>query len=178
MGIKLIATVQCKDLELERGQDFVVWRVENGIFYTATKTGSSFLFNIYYFERGNICYSMSSSDWLGIHCGYKRGASVLAECCGEGYIWSIPYGSLNYCFLNQGTEACSHMTAVSQWCVLTVRTPAQCWLCAALEGSCIVSQGSSMKRHTRQIVCVCLCICVFMGVFSTLKYSQLENVFQ
>lgn len=27
------------------------------------------------------------------------GPSVLLECCGEGYIWSIPYGSLNYRFL-------------------------------------------------------------------------------
>ena len=50
---------------------------------------------------------------------------MLEECCGEGYIWSIPYGSLNYCFLTQGTSACSHMTAISQSCVLTVRTPAQ-----------------------------------------------------
>lgn len=50
---------------------------------------------------------------------------MLEECCGEGYIWSIPYGSLNYCFLTQGTTVCSHMTAVSQSSVVTVCTPAQ-----------------------------------------------------
>lgn len=50
---------------------------------------------------------------------------MLEECCGGGYSWSIPYGSLNYCFLTQGTTVCSHMTAISQWRVLAVRTPAQ-----------------------------------------------------
>lgn len=135
-----------------------------GSFILQQRRAAVFLLNIYYFERGNICYSIPSSDWLSIHCGYKRGASVLEECCGEGYIWSIPYGSLNYCFLNQGTEACSHMTAISQSCVLTVRTPAQCWICAALEGSCIVSQGSSMKRNERRIVCVCVYVFVCLWV--------------
>lgn len=88
---------------------------------------------------------------------------MLKECCGEGYIWSIPYGSLNYCGLTQGTTVCSHMTVISQSCVLTVCTPAQ--VCSLRVGTvlhwsdpvlCLL--GSFMGTNKRQIVCVvCLC---------------------
>lgn len=73
-------------------------------------------------------YSIVSWRWL-MSSVFTVDTSVEPVCWRnavvEGYIWSIPYGSLNYCFLTQGTTVCSHVTAVSQWRALTVRTPAQ-----------------------------------------------------
>lgn len=54
----------------------------------------------------------------------------------------------------------------------------QCWNCAALEGFCIMSRGSFMKRNERQVVCMCVCflhVCLCMGVC---KHSQPHCVIQ
>lgn len=103
---------------------------------------------------------------------------MLEECCGEGYIWSIPYGSLNYCFLTQGTTVRSHVATISQSCVLAAQyatllnVQSQCWICAAMEGSYIVSQGSFMEKNKRQIVCG-----VFMcGSVQPLTHTTIMNL--
>lgn len=68
------------------------------------------------------------------------------------------------------------MTVIGQSCVLRVCTPTQVcsWNCAALEGFCIMSRGSFMKRNERQGVCaLCVfCACV-QGFTSTLCHSNL-----
>lgn len=99
------------------------------------------------------CSRCSVGRCWSSHRGHKPRASALEECCGQGYVWSIPYGNLNDCFLTQGTPVCSHMAAVSQWRVGAalyaplLNVPSQCWICAALEGSYIASRGSFMEKN-------------------------------
>lgn len=109
---------------------------------------SPFVFLLQHFlsEQGEfMCsYMILSSvhQWLFHGLLVNLSAVELEECCGEGYVWSVPYGSLSYCCLTQGTTVGSHVTTISQSRVLTVHTPAQAWASVlslrCIEGSWVV----------------------------------------